>query len=183
MIKGQNYKCLSCEEDLRKLETQRVHVDHDHVTGRIRGILCYKCNISLGLLNENVKLINKLAIYVKKYCNKINKFKNIEKYEKKQKGIKDIYLYTYGITKGQKNYIILLQKNKCRSCGIDFELINPKNVHIDHDHKSGNIRGVLCRNCNFSLGFLDENYNKILKLAKYAIKFCKNKAVIEADKR
>jgi hypothetical protein len=172
-IKGQDYKCFSCGDDLKKLDQQKVHIDHDHITGKIRGVLCYKCNISLGLLKEDINIINKLADYVKRCCDKVIVFKDIKKYEKRQKGVKDYYLYTYGITKDQKDYIISMQNNKCLSCGIDFKLINSKNIHIDHSHKSGNVRGVLCSNCNFSLGLLDENYGKILKLAEYARKYCK----------
>lgn len=43
--------------------TTRLHVDHDHVTGKVRGLLCASCNMSLGQLKEDVERILGLAEY------------------------------------------------------------------------------------------------------------------------
>lgn len=40
------------------------HVDHDHVTGTIRGILCHGCNTALGLLKDDPALLRRAAEYV-----------------------------------------------------------------------------------------------------------------------
>ena len=40
------------------------HVDHDHKTGKIRGLLCHKCNTALGLFNDDPSLMAKAAEYV-----------------------------------------------------------------------------------------------------------------------
>ncbi len=42
---------------------QKVCVDHCHDTGRVRGFLCEKCNFAYGLLQEDSKIIKRLAIY------------------------------------------------------------------------------------------------------------------------
>jgi len=39
------------------------HVDHCHDTGKVRGILCWRCNVALGQLNEDPEHIRKLATY------------------------------------------------------------------------------------------------------------------------
>jgi hypothetical protein len=70
MIERQNYKCLSCDIDLKQLQTKDVCVDHDHLTGKVRGILCQACNNSLGRLGEDPDKIYKLAIYARTYCKK-----------------------------------------------------------------------------------------------------------------
>jgi len=44
--------------------TRFIHIDHDHVTGRVRGVLCHPCNTALGLLNDNVDRLIALAAYV-----------------------------------------------------------------------------------------------------------------------
>lgn len=44
-----------------------LSVDHNHTTGKIRGLLCYRCNSALGLLKEDEKLIMSTLFYIKKY--------------------------------------------------------------------------------------------------------------------
>lgn len=40
------------------------------------------------------------------------------------------------------------QNHKCALCGIDLREKEPKDLCVDHCHKNGKIRAVLCRNCN-----------------------------------
>jgi len=40
-------------------------VDHDHITGNVRGLLCSNCNRGLGLLKDDIKLFKKSIIYLK----------------------------------------------------------------------------------------------------------------------
>jgi hypothetical protein len=44
--------------------TERLHCDHDHKTGKVRGCLCHSCNISLGHMKDDPTLLRKLANYV-----------------------------------------------------------------------------------------------------------------------
>ncbi|MFE5535310.1 endonuclease VII domain-containing protein [Streptomyces sp. NPDC056492] len=40
-------------------------------------------------------------------------------------------------------------------------------VHVDHCHKTGRVRGVLCFNCNTGLGLLKDSPDRILRAAEY----------------
>ena len=42
-----------------------LHVDHNHETGKYRGVLCHGCNTSLGLVNENIMTLIKMIKYIK----------------------------------------------------------------------------------------------------------------------
>ena len=57
--------CAICKQPEKD---QNLAVDHDHVTGRVRGLLCRKCNIALGMLKEDEDIIWNLLDYLKTYC-------------------------------------------------------------------------------------------------------------------
>jgi Recombination endonuclease VII len=44
---------------------KRLAVDHCHATGKVRGLLCHRCNISIGMLREDVELLYKVINYIK----------------------------------------------------------------------------------------------------------------------
>jgi hypothetical protein len=46
-------------------ESGRNFIDHDHTTGKIRGLLCFKCNSALGLFKDNKELLLKAIAYLK----------------------------------------------------------------------------------------------------------------------
>ncbi len=60
--------------------------------------------------------------------------------------------------------LIVKQNWKCKICGdfLDLEH-NPKNVHLDHDHKTGLVRAVLCRRCNTIEGKMTNWYKRLTK--------------------
>lgn len=58
MLKNQGYKCAICGEKIflfgdSKNRNKIAHVDHDHKTGKVRGLLCNDCNRGIGLLKDN----------------------------------------------------------------------------------------------------------------------------------
>lgn len=59
MIEDQNGQCLICEESPEKL-----HVDHDHTTGKIRGLLCHHCNVALGHAKDNPIILERMIKYL-----------------------------------------------------------------------------------------------------------------------
>lgn len=63
--KQQNYKCAICFSVLGS-ET-KAHIDHCHTTGKVRGILCQKCNQAIGLLMDSVDNLKSAQAYLEKY--------------------------------------------------------------------------------------------------------------------
>lgn len=78
--------------------------------------------------------------------------------------IKRYYLRKYGITIEAKQRKIEIQENKC---GICSDFIDMKNGHLDHDHKTGLIRGVLCSKCNQGIGMFRESYQILSNAIEY----------------
>lgn len=58
------------------LESRGLHVDHNHVTGKIRSLLCGNCNRGLGMFKENIPLLYIAAEYLEKYSCKASKKEN-----------------------------------------------------------------------------------------------------------
>lgn len=61
MLASQDSRCALC----RKCENGRQwHVDHDHKTGRVRGILCDNCNRGIGQLGDDPNRLRRAASYI-----------------------------------------------------------------------------------------------------------------------
>lgn len=140
---------------------------------------CYRCKRSLRSTKKNFhkNKIKKdgLSIYCKK-CrrekNNISRKKNYKKNSLKdyKYNIKRLYGITYEV------YLELLEKQnkRCGICGLTLEEADfnngrgkTKHFHIDHDHKTKKVRGLLCNKCNHGLGNYRENPFLLIKAIKY----------------
>lgn len=66
MHKAQDGKCLICSDEVSYMN-HRLAVDHDHKTGKIRGLLCKGCNVGIGNLKDNAQLCRRAAEYLESY--------------------------------------------------------------------------------------------------------------------
>lgn len=73
----------------------------------------------------------------------------------------------YGISPGAFHLMLLQQRN---ACGICKEIFS-KEPHVDHCHKTGKVRGLLCGNCNRAMGLLKDSL-EILESAKEYLRGC-----------
>jgi hypothetical protein len=68
----QGGKCAICEfqeqeHDPRTGKKKLLAVDHDHITGKIRGLLCSKCNRGIGLFYDNVERMKRAIDYISRF--------------------------------------------------------------------------------------------------------------------
>ena len=71
----------------------------------------------------------------------------------------------YGISVEQKNLMILSQENKCAICGNGFK--NERDCHVDHEHTTKRVRGILCHKCNVGLGLFRDNIFILSNATRY----------------
>lgn len=62
-------------------------------------------------------------------------------------GRKSYIAKKYGMSTDDYDNLLVVQDNKCQICKRNIAEIN-KHLDIDHCHKTGKIRGLLCSNCN-----------------------------------
>lgn len=71
-------------------------------------------------------------------------------------------LKAYNINTGDRNRMMEEQEGRCKICFSDIEFQQGKglssyNATVDHDHKTGKVRGILCGSCNNMLGRAQDN--------------------------
>jgi hypothetical protein len=65
MLLRQDGRCAICGRDVCEL-SERLCVDHDHKSGRVRGLLCRPCNLILGNAREDIEVLAGAKIYLER---------------------------------------------------------------------------------------------------------------------
>lgn len=97
----------------------------------------------------------------------------VEYNKKSSRNIKNLYLLRdYGITIDEFEIKLEQQDFKCAICGENEKMVNAttkkiNRLSIDHCHKTGDIRGLLCSNCNRGIGFFKDSQELLLKAIEY----------------
>lgn len=63
MLDKQNHSCKICNTHVSKLD-KRLYVDHCHITGNVRGLLCHNCNTGIGHLRDDIELLKSAIKYL-----------------------------------------------------------------------------------------------------------------------
>jgi hypothetical protein len=63
LVEDQGGKCAVCREVPKK----NLCIDHDHASGKVRALLCYPCNVALGLVNDSIDRLNALIAYIEEH--------------------------------------------------------------------------------------------------------------------
>jgi hypothetical protein len=154
---------------------QHGGADMDSITEK----LCRKCktvknitefrkrkssNNRFGVEYDCIECENKRrALYRETHREKIKEYDKLYTHRPDKNKTKDNhYRLKYGITLDDYKVLYKNQNGKCVACGIDKDVL-----FVDHDHKTGRIRGLLCRDCNFALGHVRDNPSTLEKLIRY----------------
>ena len=92
------------------------------------------------------------------------------KVKEDKQGVADYYRCyhlrkNYGISLEEFNTLSALQDHKCSICSRENKV--HENLVVDHNHDTGEIRGLLCSSCNTALGHAGDSPERLRKLASY----------------
>jgi hypothetical protein len=76
---------------------------------------------------------------------------------------------SYDMTTEDYDKMLLTQNNSCAICKVNTDLLT-KMLCVDHDHKTGKVRGLLCDSCNRGLGYFKDNPETTKKATEYLTK-------------
>lgn len=62
MLAQQGGVCGICKDE--RTSDRRFHIDHDHETGAVRGLLCHACNTGIGSLRDSPDLLRAALTYL-----------------------------------------------------------------------------------------------------------------------
>lgn len=104
---------------------------------------------------EELKQYNKQ--YNQSHKEEKNQYRKSHKEERKQANKQYNLKKTYNLSIDQYNQMLAEQNYKCKICGVDEVNAGKNGLVVDHNHKTGKIRGLLCDGCNKGIGFLKED--------------------------
>ena len=106
----------------------------------------------------------------------------LKEWRKKNKENRKIYQLKrrFRISIEEYNQMFNKQNGRCAICGI-HQLKLKRTLCVDHNHKTKEIRELLCVNCNIGIGHLKENPFILLKTIKYLKKHLDNRNIEEND--
>jgi len=67
LLESQSGKCAICYNENDNKRHKYLCVDHNHDTGKVRGLLCHSCNATIGYAKESVSTLKKSIEYLEKY--------------------------------------------------------------------------------------------------------------------
>lgn len=144
--------CAICGATCPGVNNAIWQTDHDHNTGKIRGILCHGCNLSIGQFSDSPNTICKAIAYLQKvipadaptycphFCNDMTR-------------------------KAYRDKLLIAQDNKCAICGVPA--VDKHTRYVDHDHTTNKVRGILCRRCNMGLGHIKDSLSYLQRAKAY----------------
>jgi hypothetical protein len=76
----------------------------------------------------------------------------------------------YGLTPEEYRQLYDAQEGRCAICGregADGGHGNARSLCVDHNHRTRQVRGLLCAKCNLAIGYFDESVKRLLAAVQY----------------
>lgn len=184
MADGHYGRCIECHKDYCK----QYHSSEKGKAARARLAesiktppkekKCSKCKLTLPAARFPASKAHKTGLY--SYCKPCRKLITAESKKKNRHSIlaynnrEDVkkrrlardYLKKYGIALEDYNSMLELQGGGCRICKTAASSSNGR-FHVDHNHQTGEVRGLLCSHCNTGLGMFRDSPSLLVAAAEY----------------
>lgn len=163
-------KCVSCREDKSLLDFYIKVNKGKHTIGA-------RCNFCEGIYRKARSLEPKDEVEGNKECSDCKLNKDVSEFAKnssskdglmssckqckKEVDFKDNLKRKYGLSLDQFNKMRLAQRDACIIC------LKIKPLVVDHCHKTGEVRGLLCQHCNSLIGFAYDTPEILERAASY----------------
>lgn len=146
-MKSEHKICLICEKEF-PATLEFFHRNRSNKNGL--NTYCKRC------ANKCV------SVYQKEHLEQVHAYKLIWTHKNKDKTRNHYLKNRFGIDSGWYDAALAAQKGVCAICGKpetapDNKHGGAKRLAVDHNHKTGKVRGLLCMKCNHALGNFEEN--------------------------
>jgi sulfur transfer complex TusBCD TusB component (DsrH family) len=164
-----------------KIHPRQYAIENNQST--YNGKPCKKCDGTLrytsmtgcvACTRENSFIRNKTGIqkeYIEKNRKKINAYnrKTYNSLSEEEKTIRNRrqQVALYGLTLEQYDAMVIEQNGVCAICKQSETVSIKKNMCIDHDHKTGKVRQLLCDKCNRGIGYFNESIDALEQAVLY----------------
>ena len=130
--------------------------------------MCTRCEVVKPLSSFGTRLIkcsgNTIHKSLCRDCERISANEFYHRHPRSDKTHNSMIKYKYGLTRESFDELKKKSGGMCGLCGLPMRIYN-----VDHDHKTGKVRGFLCSKCNTGLGLLNDD----IKLLQRAIEYIK----------
>ena len=163
-MKRINKKCCVCKEFKPVSEFGRLKSAKDGLSWKCKS--CRRDSDNKKYSENKDKMLAERKAWRKNNKDKVKK-SHAKYYKSHKKEVKNSMLKSrYGITIDDYNNMFKEQNGKCAICDIHQVALN-KSFCIDHNHETGEVRGLLCSRCNYGLGFFDDSSKNMKSAIRY----------------
>ena len=157
-----------------------LNYDFDSETGSVVAKRCPKCEQMLPVARFGP---DKRTTYgLRCYCTDCNNLQARQRYAATTEGYETMrsghLRRRYGLSNEDYASLLALQGKGCAICGnahpakrVRKGQRNPSSLYVDHDHRTGAVRGLLCFACNAALGYFNDSPKRLKAALSYLERF------------